>query len=221
MSKLFRKVFAPEERVKNIRDRRVSPGAWLGCRLEDSIARDPRRKPAYQERQGGAARAKHAGQAIFADAFAIVAIAAENFIGSFTGKNDRYIFSGVLRKEHGRQRRLIAEGLVKDFAPSVEGRQDLLRAQHQAVMVTADVTRDARGLLVLTADVVTPEAQGEGIERTAGDPRRERRDQAGIDTAADEDTEWHIGDQHRLDGRGQSGGKRVDRGRSLKRVLWC
>src|ERR1700680_4737212 len=88
-------------------------------------------------------------------------------------------------------------------------------------MVTADVTRDPRGLLVLAADVVTPETQGECIERAAGDPRRERRDQAGIDTAADEDTERHIGDEHRLDGRGQSGGKRVDRGRSLKRVLWC
>ena len=88
-------------------------------------------------------------------------------------------------------------------------------------MVAADVTRDARGLLVLTADVVTPETQGKCIERTAGDPRRERRDQAGIDAAADKDAERHIGDEHRLDGRGQSGGKRIDRSRPLKRVLWC
>src|SRR4030088_712138 len=102
MSKLLGKVFASEERVKNIRDRRVSPGAGLGCRFEDTITREACRKPAQQVRDRGAARAEHAGEALLADAFVVVAIAAEDFIGSFTGKDDRYVFSGVLRKQHGR-----------------------------------------------------------------------------------------------------------------------
>ncbi len=214
-----REIFAPQQHVEDIGDRRVPACARLCRRLEDPVARDARRQAPQQRGQRRARRAEDSGDALLGHALHVIRVATEHLVGAFAGQDHGDLAPRILREQHRRQRRLVAERLVEHVDPALQRRQHVIGRHHQAVMPAADVPRNAFRFLVLAADVVAGESEIERVERAAGAPCCHRRDDARIDAAADERAERNVGDQHRFDRARELALERVDGGHTGECVL--
>ena len=212
-------VLAPQERVEDVRDRRVAARARFERGLHDSVAREPRRQHPRQRAERRTRSAEHARHLLLGETLRVVRVAAEDLVGTFAGQHDRDLAPRELGEQHRRQRRLVAERLVEYIDPPRERRQHLVGREHEAVVAAADVASDARRLLVLAADVVAAKAEVERVECAAGDARGERCDDARVDASAHERAERHVGDQHRLDRACEPGVELLERGRLRQFVL--
>ena len=106
-----------------------------------------------------------AREALLAHALAVVRVAAEDFVGAFAGQHHGHVPAREARQQHGRQRRLVGEGLVEHVDPAVEGVEHVVGRQHERMVAAADVRGHARRFAMLADRDAALEADVEGVDR--------------------------------------------------------
>ncbi len=81
--------------------------------------------------------------------------------------------------------------------------------QHERMVTAAEMCGHPRRLAMLADGDVAFETDVEGVDRTTGQVGHQRRDEAGVDAAADERAERHVRDEHPLDRRAQLAVERI------------
>ena len=140
--------------------------------------------------------AEPAGEALLAEALAVIVVSAEHLVGAFAGQHHGDMTARFLREQHRRQRGLIGEGLVEYIDPRIEGTQHIVGAEHEVMVPAAKMRRYPRRMQVLARDPAAHKTDVEGLDGAAGQVGHHRGDQARIHATAHEGTQWHVGHQH-------------------------
>ena len=127
-------------------------------------------------------------------------VAGEEFIAAIAAERDGDVLAGEAREQIRGEQRAVAERFVESRDDLGEQRDGFVEVEDLVAMPRAELLGDElRASRFVEARFV--EADGEGVELAGGDVLRgERGDGGGVDAAAEEDAERHVGHEPALDG---------------------